>query len=117
MLDRVIKKRHSSSNDIEDAKRSNIVVNLVNIADVIDSSNMEVATSCMVIVGIEPFVLKNLTVEGLVRDINITKDHEGNVYINNTKTEFLEVANGIKVLIALNEEMSQKDGSLTHKGK
>lgn len=106
MLDRGLKKRIRSS---DGDNRSNIVVNLINIADVIDSNNMDVATSCMVLIGIEPFVLENFTAEGLMRDINITKDHVGNLYINNTKTDFVEIGNGIKVLIALSEEKEPKE--------
>jgi hypothetical protein len=81
---------------------------MVNIADVVDSYNMDVASSCVVLIGIEPFVLEKFTVEGLKRDIRITKDHEGNIYINKMKAEFLEIGDGIKVLFALSEEETSK---------
>lgn len=109
MLGRTVQKYRAENNTTNNnANRSNVVVNIVNIADVVDSNNMEVASSCVVLIGIEPFVLDKFTVEGLKRDIRITKDSEGNIYINKTKAKFSEIGDGIKVLIMLSEEEQSK---------
>jgi hypothetical protein len=110
MLGKTKQMHTKSENNATDnfTNKSNVVVNIVNIADVIDAYNMDVVSSCIVVIGIEPFVLEKFTVEGLKRDIRITKDHGGNIYINNMKTEFLEVDDGIKVLFILSEENESK---------
>jgi len=99
--------KYLSERDI--INKSNIIVNVVNIADIIDSKDTSFASSCIVLVGIEPLKFKNLSVEGLKRDIKISRDHEGNVYINNVKAKFQDIGNGIRILVILSDENISKD--------
>ena len=106
MLDKSLEEDNKSERIPESntLSKSNIVVNMVNITDVIDSQDMNVATSCIALIGIEPFAFKNLTLEGIKRNIKISKDSDGNIYINKMKAKFLDIGDGIKVLIILKEE-------------
>ncbi|MGI6113424.1 MAG: hypothetical protein ACOYEJ_04810 [Mahellales bacterium] len=105
MLDRIMQREdseNSASGDI--VNRSNIIVNMVNITDVVDTSNTDIASSCIVLIAIEPFAFKDLSVEGLRRQVRITKDYRGDIYINDGKVGFLDLGNGIKASIILKEE-------------
>jgi hypothetical protein len=108
----VLDKLAEQANNITDPtqgkieNKSNIIVNMVNITDVIDSANMNIASSCIVLIGLEPFAFKNLSLEGLKRDIKITKDYKGNIFINKKKVTFIDLGEGIKVSIILSEEES-----------
>lgn len=110
MPDEITKLRGLTDNNLENniTSKTNIVINLVNITDVIDSHNSEVTASCVAIIGIEPFVLENLTIEGVKRNLKITKDHEGNIYINKMKARFYDIGDGIKILVILSEEKNSK---------
>ncbi|HHU63677.1 MAG TPA: hypothetical protein GXZ32_05655 [Clostridiales bacterium] len=106
MLDKILQRVGDSKNTAggDIVNKSNIIVNMVNITDVVDTSNLDMASSCIVIIAIEPFAFKDLSVEGLRRHVKITKDHRGDIYVNNSKVGFLDLGNGIKASIILGEE-------------
>lgn len=83
---------------------ADIVVNLVNIADIINSSKSNIFTSNIVLVAIEPFILDNLTIKGIIQHVKITKDHLGKVFINGKEVNLVEISEGIKVLMVIRDE-------------
>jgi len=94
---------------IKTPEKIDLLVNLVNISDVVDSPNTNTMVSNVVLVSIEPNSFTNLTIEGNSKNIVISKDHEGNYFINNKKVRLVDLGNGIKVLAILREEYDIDD--------
>ncbi|NSW90880.1 MAG: hypothetical protein HPY74_09480 [Firmicutes bacterium] len=98
------KEENLRKNEYDKIREIDILVNLVNIADVIDSAESTVVTSNIILIGIEPYAFNKIILDGLKERIKISRDQEGNVIINEKKAKFINLGNGIKVLVALKEE-------------
>ena len=89
--------------------KTDMVINLINIADILDCSHTEVNTSNIVLIGIEPFALDRLIIDGIKQSIRIVKDPEGRVFINGKEARFEEIAEGIKILFIIREEKKETE--------
>lgn len=86
---------------------TDVIVNLINIADIINSPSSNIFSSNIVLIALEPFILNNLTIKGINQHVKITKDQLGNVFVNDKKVKLVEIVQGIKVLLIVRDETNE----------